>query len=93
MQINLYQFEVLEAIAQYCKKEHDVNLDTDSIDDVSIEYQERERVYKKHKNGRNKMNEHGYPEVDWDKSPLKTKWISFSELDELHISVIARGDV
>jgi hypothetical protein len=93
MQISLYEFEVMEAVAQYCEKEHGINIDTDCIDDVSIEYQERERVFKKHKNGKTKMDEHGYPEVDWKNSPLKTKYISFGEMSELHISVLSRDDI
>ena len=46
MRLSLYEFEVIEAVAQYCKKEHGIDVDTDCIDDVSIEYQERERVFK-----------------------------------------------
>ena len=90
MQISLYEFEVIEAVAQYCEKEHGINIDVDCIDDVSIEYQERERVYKKHKNGKVKMDEHGLAEVDWKNSPFKTKYISFGEMSEMHIHVLPR---
>ena len=90
MRLSLYEFEVIEAVAQYCKKEHGIDVDTDCIDDVSIEYQERERVFKKHKNGKTKMDEHGYPEVDWKNSPFKTKYISFGEMSEMHIHVLPR---
>ena len=93
MQISLFEFEVIEAVAQYCEKEHGINIDVDCIDGVAIEYQERERVFKKHKNGKAKMDEHGYPEVDWKNSPLKTKYISFGEMSEMHISVLSRSDV
>ena len=60
MNICLYQFELHEAIALYLKKEHNIVLDTDDIDYTSIDYQEREEVFKKHKNGRVVKNEHGY---------------------------------
>ena len=93
MQISLYEFEVIEAVAQYCEKEHGINIDVDCIDGVSIEYQERERVFKKHKNGKTKMDEHGYPEVDWENSPSKTKYISLGEMSEMHISILSRDDI
>ena len=87
------EFEVIEAVAQYCEKEHGINIDVDCIDGVSIEYQERERVFKKHKNGKTKMDEHGYPEVDWENSPSKTKYISLGEMSEMHISILSRDDI
>ena len=93
MQISLYEFEVIEAVAQYCEKEHGINIDVNCIDGVSIEYQERERVFKKHKNGKTKMDEHGYPEVDWENSPSKTKYISLGEMSEMHISILSRDDI
>jgi len=92
MNISLYQFELQEAIALYLKKEHNIVLDTDDIDYTSIDYQEREEVFKKHKNGRVVKNEHGYPEVDWENSPYKTKHISMGEIDEIHLSIINRDE-
>ena len=92
MNISLYQFELQEAIALYLKKEHNVVIDTDDIDYTSIDYQEREEVFKKHKNGRVVKNENGYPEVDWENSPYKTQHISMGEIDEIHLSIINRGE-
>ena len=92
MNISLYQFELHEAIALYLKKEHNIVLDTDDIDYTSIDYQEREEVFKKHKNGRVVKNENGYPEVDWENSPYKTQHISMGEIDEIHLSIINRGE-
>jgi|TARA_R110001632_G_scaffold48433_1_gene122051 hypothetical protein len=92
MNISLYQFELQEAIALYLKKEHNIVLDTDDIDYTSIDYQEREEVFKKHKNGRVVKNEHGHPQVDWENSPYKTKHISMGEIDEIHLSIINRGE-
>ena len=91
MNISLYQFELQEAIALYLEKEHNIVLDTDDIDYTSIDYQEREEVFKKHKNGRVVKNEHGHPQVDWENSPYKTKHISMGEIDEIHLSIINRG--
>jgi len=90
MNISLYQFELQEAIALYLKKEHNVVIDTDDIDYTSIEYQEREQVFKKHKNGKDIKNEH--PEVDWENSPYKTKHITMGEIDEICLSIVSRGE-
>ena len=92
MNISLYQFELQEAIALYLKKEHNIVLDTNDIDYTSIEYQEREQVFKKHKNGKVVKNEHGHPEVDYDKSTYKTEHLSFGEVDEIHITLCNPGD-
>jgi len=92
MNISLYQFELQEAIALYLKKEHGFTIKTDDIDYTSIDYQEREEVFKKHKNGRVVKNEHGYPEVDWENSPYKTKHITMGEIDEICLSIVSRGE-
>ena len=92
MNISLYQFELQEAIALYLEKEHNIVLDTNDIDYTSIEYQEREEVFKKHKNGRVVKKEHGYPEVDWENSPYKTKHVSFGEIDEICLSIVSRDE-
>ena len=92
MNISLYQFELHEAIALYIKKEHGISINTDNIEYTSIEYQEREHVFKKHKNGRVVKYEFGHAEVDYDKSTYKTEHLSFSEVDEIHISLCNPGD-
>ena len=92
MNISLYQFELHEAIALYIKKGHGISINTEHIEYTSIEYQEREQVFKKHKNGKVVKNEHGHPQVDWENSPYKTKHISMGEIDEIHLSIINRGE-
>ena len=44
-----------------------------------IEYRERVLAYKKHKNGKEVKDEHGYREVDWDKTTYKKKRIQFDD--------------
>jgi hypothetical protein len=49
-------------------------------------------VFKKHKNGKVVKNEHGHPEVDYDKSTYKTEHLSFGEVDEIHITLCNPGE-
>jgi len=79
MKIELHDWEVKEAIADYVKKEYGMNFNTDHIDCSEFEYQETERVYKKHKNGRVVKNKDGLPVVDWKNSPRVTKHADFHE--------------
>ena len=92
MNISLYQFELQAAIALYLEKEHGFTINTDDIEYTSIEYQEREQVFKKHKNGKVMKDEHGHPEVDWENSTYKTQHLSMGEVDEIHLSLINRGE-
>ena len=91
MNISLYQFELQYAIALYLEKEHNIVINTDDIDYTSIDYQEREEVFKKHKNGKVIKDKNGHSEVDWENSPYKTKHISMGEIDEIHLSIVNRG--
>ena len=52
MQVELYDWEAKEAIADYMKKEYGMDFNTDHIDQAEIEYLEVKKVYKKHKNGK-----------------------------------------
>ena len=79
MIIKLYDWEVKEAIADYTKKEYGINFNTDHIDCSEFEYEETERVYKKHKNGRVVKNTYGLPVVDWKNSPKVSKTADFHE--------------
>ena len=92
MNISLYQFELQYAIALYLEKEHNIVINTDDIDYTSIDYQEREEVFKKHKNGRVIKDENGHSEVDWKNSTWKTTHITMGEIDEIHLSIVSRGE-
>ena len=85
MRISLSTYEVIEAVADFVQTKYSMTVDSDLITESSLEYQEREYVYKKHKNGRLKKDENGYRIVDHDKSKWITKFIFF--YGELHLQI------
>ena len=92
MMVELYDWEVKEAIADYMKKEFNMELNTDHIDCSEFEYQERETVYKKHKNGRVKKTASGIPEIDWKNSPTVTKTANFHEGSKITLYLFNFGE-
>lgn len=92
MQVELYDWEVKEAIADYMKKEYGMDFNTDHIDQAEIEYLEVEKVYKKHKNGKIVKNAYGNPEVDWENSPTHSQLAQFGEGSKIILYVFNYGD-
>ena len=57
MQLIMFEWEVQEALTDYLQKQYGMKVD---IEETSIEYQELERVFKKHKNGKEKKDKDGF---------------------------------
>ena len=79
MQINLYKWELKQAIADYCKKKHGMFFDAKNISYLEHKYLDVQTVYKKYKNGKVVKNKHGVPKIDWENSPTITSSVIFSE--------------
>jgi hypothetical protein len=92
MIIKLYDWEIKEAIADYVKKEYGMSFNTNHIDCSEFEYEETEKVYKKHKNGKIVKNEYGHPEVDWENSLRVTKIADFHEGSSVSLYLYSLGE-
>jgi|TARA_R110001592_G_scaffold226535_1_gene482679 hypothetical protein len=88
MQLIMFEWEVQEALTDYLQKQYGMKVD---IEETSIEYQELERVFKKHKNGKIIKSEHGGSEIDWENSSYVTKHINFNDTAEMHLFVEQRS--
>jgi len=81
MNIELYQFEVMEAINDYINKKYNFSMDMEQIfEHPMIEYSEYERVYKKDVNGKVKKRKDGSWILDEKESTLTEKRIHWDEL-------------
>lgn len=80
MEIKLNSWDINEAIVDYLKKKHDLNIDFKSMHDYPcFEYTERELVYKRHKNGKVKKNKDGSWLVDDKQTKYVTKYAEVSD--------------
>ena len=84
MQLIMFEWEVQEALTDYIQKQYGMKVD---IEEASIEYQELEHVFKKHKNGKIVKSEHGGFETDWENSSYVTKHINFNDTAEMHLFI------
>ena len=87
MQIKLFQSEVMEAITKHIKEKYGVDINVNSIMELTIESQVREYAYEKHRNGKLKKDEHGCSIIDYKNSKWITKHLSFDEESELYFYI------
>ena len=92
MRIILVQHEIEEAIRGYVKDKHGIDIDVESIQEASIEYQKLVLSHQKYRNGRLKKDENGFSKVDWDASKWITKNAHLVEGFELHFDVNREGE-
>jgi len=86
MQIELNQYEVMDAIEKYISTKYDFNVDLyNSCHEININYVKKTRVYKKHKNGKPIMNAHGYPEIDHVNEIREDAHIMWGECDSISL--------
>tara|TARA_R110001592_G_C13139200_1_gene747190 strand:- start:2064 stop:2333 length:270 start_codon:yes stop_codon:yes gene_type:complete len=80
MEIKLNSWDINQAIEDYLKKKHDLDVDFSEIDDYPcFKYTEREIVYKRHKNGKVKKHKDGYWLVDEKKTKYVEKYGEISD--------------
>tara|TARA_Y100000592_G_scaffold27384_1_gene43506 strand:- start:323 stop:637 length:315 start_codon:yes stop_codon:yes gene_type:complete len=98
MKIELSYFEIKDAIQEYLEKHHGLSVNLDVYDSecqledgaMYIDYRERDKVFKKYKNGKVVKNEYGNPVVDWELSKFVKKSISFD--DTCDVSFWLKGE-
>ena len=86
MQIELYQYEVMEAIQDYLVKEY--SIDTclgESSEPPCITAVEIDYPIKKHKNGKPMKDEHGFSIRDFENPKWNESHINFSEDSKMSI--------
>ena len=81
MQIELYQYEVMDAIQEYLYKEYGIDVDLyQSLGDAPcISATEMEYPIKKHKNGKPMKDKDGIPIRDFENPKLLESHILFGE--------------
>lgn len=80
MEIKLNSWDINEAIVDYIKKKHDLDIDFKSMHDYPcFKYTEREVVYKRHKNGKVKKNQDGLWLIDEKQTKYVTKYAEVSD--------------
>jgi len=81
MEIKLSQYEVMDAVEQYINKKYNmcIDLEDQTQEYPSIEHTVYNRVWKKHKNGKDFKDKNGYVVLDKEKSSYKDKIIIFDE--------------
>ena len=86
MRISLSSYEVAEAVISRIKEKYGMSIDADSITEASLEYQVREYVYAKYRNGQFIKDQHGHKTIDSEKSKWKTEFVDCSD-SEFHFYV------
>jgi len=90
MQIELNQYEVMDAIEKYISTKYDFNVDLyTSCHEININYVKKTRVYKKHKNGKPIINAHGHPEIDHANEIREDAHIMWGECDSISLYIEA----
>jgi len=80
MEIKLNSWDINQAIEDYIKKKHDLDIDFSEMHDYPcFKYTEREIVYKRHKNGKVKKHKDGYWLVDEKKTKYVEKYGEISD--------------
>ena len=87
MQIELYQYEVMDAIQEYLYKEYGIDVDLyESLGDAPcISATEMEYPIKKHKNGKPMKDKDGIPIRDFKNPKVLESHVSFYESDKITI--------
>ena len=94
MKIKISGCDVEEAILDFVKKKYGHSFEISKHDPhFEIESNERIWVYKKHKNGKVKIDpENGYREIDYDKSNWKRTFTRIQECDDMFFYVKELAD-
>lgn len=80
MEIKLNSWDINEAIGDYIKKKHNLEIDFKEMHDYPcFKYSERKVVYKRHKNGKIKKHKDGYYLIDEKQTKYVTKYANVSE--------------
>ena len=80
MEIKLNSWDINEAIGDYIKKKHNLEIDFKEMHDYPcFKYSERKVVYKRHKNGKIKKHKDGYYLIDEKQTKYVTKCANVSE--------------
>jgi hypothetical protein len=80
MEIKLHSWDINEAIADYIKKKHDLEIDFKEMHEYPyFKYSEREVVYKRHRNGKIKKHKDGYYLIDEKQTKHVTKYAEVSD--------------
>ena len=87
MNITLYQYEVMDAIQTYIKKEYGIDVDLyESLSEVPcISATETEYPIKKHKNGKPMKDEYGFSIRDYKNPKVLESHFNFYESDKITI--------
>ena len=84
MKITLQSYEVIDSILEKIKEKYGMDVNRQVVAESSVECQEAEYAYQKHKNGRLKNDENGCRIIDYQKSKWVTKAVDFCDA-ELHL--------
>lgn len=80
MEIKLHSWDINQAIEDYIKKKHDLDIDfSEMYDCPCFEFTEREVVYKRHNNGKVKKDKNGCWLVDEKKTKYVEKYGEISD--------------
>lgn len=80
MEIKLNSWDINQAIEDYIKIKHNIDVDFSEMHDYPcFEFTEREVVYKRHKNGKVKKHKDGYWLVDEKKTKYVKKYGEISD--------------
>ena len=80
MEIKLHSWDINQAIEDYIKKKHDLDIDFSEMHEYPcFKYTEREVVYKRHNNGKVKKHKDGYWLVDEKKTKYVKKYGEISD--------------
>ena len=80
MEIKLNSWDINEAIGDYIKKKHNLEIDFKEMHDYPcFKYSERKVVYKRHRNGKIKKHKDGYYLIDEKQTKYVTKYANVSE--------------
>jgi len=93
MKIKISSYEVEEAILEFVNKKYGHSFEVSKHDPhFEVESNERVWVYKKHKNGKVKIAENGFRQVDYELSTWKRTFKRIEECDDINFHVKELGD-
>ena len=87
MKIEMYQFEVMEAISYYAKNKLGLDLRPDDVHThISLSVSDFKPQYKKHSNGKYVRDEKGHAILDESEVHWVQHDLEFGEWDSMHIA-------
>jgi hypothetical protein len=86
MKIEMYQFEVMDAIAYYAKEKLGLNMNPHSADSrISLDVNEWKPQYEKHSNGKYVRDEKGHAILDESEEHWVNHKLEFGDMDTMSI--------